>query len=104
MIEEIKEAGKQLEDATAELAAFQTMEDMLSALVLSIGGARSCVECEYLNVREWQELTVWEQKNAGIIERWLRWKGCHLFKMVSIGGCEHVTMKWQVEERKKRAV
>ena len=37
---------KQLEDATAGLAAFQTMEDMLSALVLSIGGARSCVECD----------------------------------------------------------
>ena len=95
---------KQLEDACAELAYHQTMVDILSALDLSNGGARSCAECEYLNVREAEELAAWEHENDGIIERWLRWKGCHLFKTVSIGGCEHVTMKWQVEERKKRAV
>ena len=95
---------KQLKDANAELAAHQTMTDILSALDLSNGGARSCVECEYLNVREDEELAVWEQENYAVIERWLRWKGCHLFKTVSLGGCEHVTMKWQVEERKKRAV
>ena len=104
MIEEIKEAGKQLEDATAELAALRTMEDILSALEIANGGARSCVECEYLNVREHEMLDEWEEKNADIIERWLRWRGCHLFKTVSIGICGHATMKWQVEERKKRAV
>ena len=104
MIEEIREVHKQLEDATAELAAYETMEDILLALTLSAGGAYSCVECEYLNVRENAELAIWEHKNVDIIERWLRWRGCHLFKTVSIGGCKHVTMKWQVEERKKRAV
>ena len=95
---------KQLEDATAELAAYETMQDILTALVLSIGGARSCVECEYLNVRENAELAVWQEENVDTIECWLRWKACHLFKTVSIGGCKHVTMKWQVEERKKRGV
>ena len=104
ILEEMARLEIELKDALAEVAVLQTMDDMMSALLLSNGGAHSCVQCEYLNVRENAELAVWEAENADTIERWLRWRRCHLFKTVSIGGCGHVTMKWQVEERKKRAV
>ena len=73
-IDELQEAEKQLWDATAELVAYETMKDMLYALEIANGGARSCVECEYLNVREHEMLDEWEGKNCDIIHRWLRWK------------------------------
>ena len=103
IMEEMARLEIQFKNALAEVAVLQTMDDMMSAFVLSNGGARSCVQCEYLNVRENAELAVWEAENSDTIERWLRWRRCHLFKTVSIGGCGHVTMKWQVEDRKKRA-
>ena len=105
ILEEMARLEIEVENATIEVAVLQTLEDINTALTLvSMGGAHSCAECEYLNVRENEELAVWEAENVETIERWLRWRGCHLFKTRSIGGCGHATMKWQVEERKKRAV
>ena len=60
--------------------------------------------CMYENKRDMIELMKWERKNSETIDRWLQLKGCHLFYTCSIGGCQHASMPWQVEERKKRSV
>jgi hypothetical protein len=73
---------------------------MVAALAISDGGLRMCVECEYENERDLEELLEWQEKNNDTIMRWLQLKGCHLFKTVSVGGCGHVSMPWQLEERK----
>ena len=79
----------------------EVVRDMVSALAISDGGMRTCVECEYENERDLEELMEWQGKNADMIDRWLQLKGCHLMKTVSVGGCGHVSMPWQLEERRK---
>ena len=82
----------------------EVVRDMVAALAISDGGLRMCVECEYENERDLEELLEWQEKNNDTIMRWLQLKGCHLFKTVSVGGCGHVSMPWQLSERKKRSV
>ena len=85
-------------DTSTVVAAY----DLL--LAVSEGGTRTCVECEYENERDLYELEEWHAKNVDMLDRWLQLKGCHLMRTVSVGGCGHVSMPWQLEERRKRAV
>ena len=90
-----------------EVCNCMVMEDMLCrvyALITSVGGEYDCEMCMYEDKRDMQELMLWEAINSETIERWLQLRGCHLMKTVSVGGCKHASMPWQLEERKKRAV
>ena len=95
---------KEVKRAWMDVEVAEVMDDIVYAIVDSIGGTHECEMCAYENKRDLFELTLWEQENSGTIDRWLQLKGCHLFKTVSVGGCGHLSMPWQVEERKKRAV
>ena len=97
-------ARQEVKNAYMYVEVCEVMEDILYALSVSIGGTYECEMCMYENKRDMIELKIWEKKNSGMIERWLQLKGAHLMKSVSIGGCGHASMPWQVEERKKRTV
>ena len=101
LIEELQRLQLVIDEATIELAVKETMADLMTAMVISVGGRRSCPACEYLNAKELEELAIWEAENGETLESWLRWQGCHLMKTVSIGGCGHATMPWQAEARRK---
>ena len=90
--------------AWMDVEVAKVVDDMVSALAVSEGGTRTCVECEYENERDLYELEEWHAKNVDMLDRWLQLKGCHLMRTVSVGGCGHVSMPWQLEERRKRAV
>ena len=75
--------------ALARLVALQTFGDMAAALCTTDLGRKQCTMCAYLDVREREELDAWEEKNSEVIERWLRYRKCHLFRTVSVGGCGH---------------
>ena len=95
-------ARQEVKNAYMYVEVCEVMEDILYAMVTSCGGEYECEMCMYENKRDMIELKIWEKKNTGMIERWLQLKGAHLMKSVSIGGCGHASMPWQVEERKKR--
>ena len=97
-------ARQEVKNAYMYVEVCKVMEDILYAMVASGGGTIDCEMCEYENKRDMHELMLWEQKNSETIDRWLRFRGCHLFRTVSVGGCKHASMPWQLEERKKCAV
>ena len=94
---------RMVKDAWMDVAVAEVLRDVVAAVAISDGGMHTCVECEYENERDLEELVAWHEKNAGMLDRWLQFRGCHLMRTVSIGGCGHASMPWQVEERKKRA-
>ena len=97
-------ARQEVKNAYMYVEVCEVMEDILYAMSTSLGGTYECEMCMYENKRDMIELKIWEKKNSGMIDRWLQLKGAHLMKSVSIGGCGHASMPWQVEERKNRAV
>ena len=84
----------------AEAAAVLTYEDIYEVLVSTDAGRKQCTVCAYMNLREREELDAWEEKNADVIDRWLRYRQCHLFRTVSVGGCGHAFLPWQEEARR----
>ena len=99
-LERAEKAEKELEDALAWGAAVLTYNDMTEVLRTTDLGRKQCTMCAYLNVREREELDAWEEKNSEVIERWLRYRKCHLFRTVSVGGCGHGILPWQEEARR----
>ena len=95
-------ARQEVKNAYMYVEVCKVMEDILYAMVTSGGGTIECEMCAYENKRDMLELMTWETENIDTIERWLRFKGCHLFKSVAVGGCGHASMPWQLEEREKR--
>ena len=104
ILEEMARLEIEIEDATIEVACAQCLLDMMKALTYTENGALECIQCEYMNVREADELLLWEAENSETIDRWLRFRHYLLLKGVSTGGCGHTSMRWQVEERKNNAV
>ena len=98
-LERAEKAEEELQDALAWGAAVLTYNDMAAALCTTDLGRKQCTMCAYLDVREREELDAWEEKNSEVIERWLRYRKCHLFRTVSVGGCGHGILPWQEEAR-----
>ena len=103
ILEEMARLEIEVEDATIEVACGMCLMDMMKALDYTKNGALECIQCEYMNVREADELLRWEKENSGMIDRWLRFRHYAVTKAVSVGGCGHTSMRWQVEERMKNA-
>ena len=103
ILEEMARLEIEIEDATIDVACTMCLLDMMKALDYTKNGTVECIQCEYMNVREADELLLWEQENSGMIDRWLRFRHYAVTKAVSVGGCGHASMRWQVEERMKNA-
>ena len=69
LIEELQRLQLVIDEATIELAVKETMADLMTAMVISVGGRRSCPACEYLNAKELEELAIWEAENGETLER-----------------------------------
>ena len=97
-------ARQEVKNAYMYVEVCEVMEDILYALSVSIGGTYECEMCMYENKRDMVELkqAVGNEKFGHDRPLGLQLKGAHLMKSVSIGGCGHASMPWQVEERKKR--
>ena len=48
---------------------------MMKALTYTENGTLECIQCEYMNVCEADELLRWEAENSETIDRWLRFRG-----------------------------